>query len=127
MRPANDDQMLRRLFRALREENRRATPPFQRIWRKAVAAQERRRRPWRVPWFRVAGGVTAVGTILMVWLYLQPLSEQPPTAVTMIAFSDWRSPTTFLLDYPGQDLLGNISGLGKSAELYDLNTPTSKF
>lgn len=116
MQSEQEDERLRDLFHALRETERRITPPFSQIWRKAALLRERpprRRRIWAPA--AVSAGVATIA-MLVALIHLVLVSEDPSDDNATLA--QWRSPTAFLLTYPGQDLLERVPELDRSSRLY---------
>lgn len=110
-----DDADLRASFSRLREEERGRAPDFRRAW---AAARSRRRPRRRSPLLAVAASAAGLAALAGIfglavlgerWLASGPpgRATSPPTAL-----ADWRSPTDFLLETPGQDLLHTPQRLG---------------
>ena len=102
----DDDRDLAAAFSALRREEERRCPAFSEI---------RRRAPMRsqpiVPRRSLVAVAAAAGlalAFLAAWIGLRP----PRGPVPSIA--EWRSPTGFLLETPGLEILAAPSGLHRS-------------
>jgi hypothetical protein len=96
-----DDRDLAAAFSALRREEEDQCPPF--AVRRATPRLPRRR-------FAMTAAVTAglVLAFLATWLGLRTPREPVPS------LAEWRSPTDFLLDTPGREVLAAPSGLHRS-------------
>jgi hypothetical protein len=105
-----DAEDLRGLFSALRREVDLAPPEFSAVLRRAgVREAAGRRHRWLA--------VTACALLLLApLLWLVPgRHKHDPGGVSL---SEWRSPTDFLLQTPGQELLRDIPEIGqRSGEL----------
>lgn len=107
----NDDSTLQEHFASLRRAEEASTPGFE-----AVCSLPRRRRN-RGSWglaMAASGALAAVAVALTVTRY----PHQSPTigAATEAAapmLADWHSPTDFLLDAPGRELLHTIPDIGR--------------
>jgi len=107
----DDDRALREAFAQARREDTAQTPAFARVWEKARAPRMRRGRP--VLRLVLAGlGILALAAVLLRRPPASPL--EPPRAPSII---DWRSPTGFLLQTPGREVLGTPA-LGGGAPDY---------
>ncbi len=95
MHPNTDDNDLRALFDAMRQEEMQQAPTFEPFWGEAVARAEGRQR--RVAWMRYA-----VAAVLVVGLALSALLLLPPREAMSI--TEWRSPTAGLLPAPASML-----------------------
>jgi hypothetical protein len=105
----NHDQSpedIQQRFLALKREDERTSPAFDRIWQ-AAAARARPRAPRvRVFLLATAGALAACGVLAGIFVDRQ-LSQQPArnqvVASTTMVFQ-WESPTSVLLTAPGEDL-----------------------
>ena len=114
MAPENRDESIRKLFEELRAADRRLTPPFARVWQKAMALGIPPHRSIRV-WMPAATVAVAVAAIAIATLiYLAPLSRHRAADNTSLA--EWRSPTAYLLSYPGQEFYRDTSELNLPLE-----------
>lgn len=93
---SEDDQDLRQVFAAMREEERARTP----LWRVSSPP------PARSGMTRVAGWAAVAAAVLVAFLVSRPRPPQP----TIV---EWRSPTDFLLQTPGRELLAGYPVLGQ--------------
>ena len=88
MHPNTDDNDLRALFDAMRQEETRQAPAFEPLWDEAVARTARRRHG--VVWMRYAAvAALLVGLVLSAILLLRP--------PRVMSITEWRSPTQGLL------------------------------
>lgn len=116
MAPENRDERIRKLFEELRASDRRLTPPFPRVWQQAMALRARPHRPARV-WVPAAMAAVAVAAITIITLFhLVSSSRYRATDSTNLA--EWRSPTAYLLNYPGQEFYRDTSELNLPLEPY---------
>lgn len=89
------ERKLEQLFGYLRQEDERRAPPFSRVWAKAGASLQKKRRR-RLLVFRYAAVAAMVFIFLGSWFFYK--NERPVTTLESGgAFSEWRSPTTRLL------------------------------
>ena len=126
----NDDPTLQEHFACLRRAEEASTPGFE-----TVLSLPRRRR-YHGPWGLVRAAsvaLAAVSVTVMVALTVTrtaPYPHQSPTigaaadaAAPMLV--DWRSPTDFLLDAPGRELLHTIPDIGRYPSIrLDSHPPT---
>jgi hypothetical protein len=96
-----EDSRLKKRFANLREEDRITTPPFGRT---AAAPFARRRSVLKIALAAVP--VLAVAVILAI------RTHRPPAAVTQ-NLAGWSSPTAFLLETPGKQILNQTPRLGE--------------
>ena len=83
-----DDNDLRALFAALRQEEAQHTPAFNAIWGEVAARAERRQQ--RAAWMRyAAAAVLLVGLVFSAVFLLQPRAA--------LSITEWQSPTAGLL------------------------------
>ena len=104
MSAAGDDDRLRVRFRALADEEASSAPAFSRERIDAHRALARARRVWRTTSATIVVGIAAAVT-LVVW------PRTPPLEFDLTGVS-WYTPTDFLLDTPGSDLLRSIPTIG---------------
>jgi hypothetical protein len=99
---SDDDRDLRELFAGLKAEDRGHSPPFRR------PVRTERRRPWS-PRLAVAAAIVLIAVVL-TRPDAPPRNTSPqlvdPGAVT------WRSPTDFLLNTPGNELMRTVPTVG---------------
>lgn len=105
MTTEDDDRDLRERFGALRAEDERATPDFVRLSRRRASSPRRRALLW------AAVAAAALLTIVLFrprsdWLSQKSRDEGPSIAT-------WRSPTGFLLETPGRQLLQASPAVGR--------------
>ena len=101
----NEEPMLRDHFARLRRAEEASTPSFEQV----VGLPRRSDRG--MPGLAVTASVALVAlTVVMLWV---SHPHRPPSvhgAAPMLA--DWHSPTDFLLDTPGRELLHAIPDIG---------------
>jgi hypothetical protein len=100
---SREDSRLRTHFANLREEDRSATPPFGRT-AAAAAASSRRASSLRI--------ALAAMPILTIAVMLAVRSYRSTHLVTR-ELAVWSSPTAFLLETPGKQLLNQTPKLGE--------------
>jgi len=100
---SSEDSRIRKRFANVREEDRSAAPSFSRT-AAASAVSSRHRGPWRI--VLVAAPVLAIGAILAVQTRRSKTEAPHELAV-------WSSPTAFLLETPGKQLLNQTPRLGE--------------
>jgi hypothetical protein len=100
MAPENRDERIRKLFEELRATDRRLTPPFPRVWQRAVASRARPRRIVRL-WMPAAAAAAVAVVTLITLFHLVPSRHR---AADNLSLAEWRSPTASLLNTPGQEL-----------------------
>ena len=123
MGDSHDDD-LEKLFADLRAADQRDAPPFGSIYVAALANAHKRAAT--VAWRRTAT-VAAAAVILLAagseWLVLRSRDSRSPSrlsspASATVSLSEWRSPTAFLLNGPGDLLLKTVPIISaSSAEL----------
>jgi hypothetical protein len=112
---SDDDRDLRNRFARLRSEDRSHVPPFH----PPVAGNASRSR-WPI-------GIAIAAAIALVALVLTQRDPRPLVPVDL-SVAAWRSPTDFLLDTPGRDMLRRVPVLGSPDEWFppDLRTRAPK-
>jgi hypothetical protein len=117
-RPEQDSKIAT-AFSALRQDEEDQCPPFAEVLRRARA-----RSRWSTVRRRALVAATAmVGIAIIVlagWIGLR--RERPLEAIPSIV--EWQSPTGFLLETPGREVLAAPAGLGRS--VLDLASPTER-
>jgi hypothetical protein len=98
-----DDRDLHERFAELRRQDAAQAPEF------AALLQRRARRPRPPAFFRL---VIAVACVLVIAVALVRFHSRPP-AKPVPSLSEWRSPTDFLLQTPGRELLISVPRLGE--------------
>ncbi|HEX3552469.1 MAG TPA: hypothetical protein VIA62_04485 [Thermoanaerobaculia bacterium] len=125
MNRQDDDQELVAAFAALRREEREQCPPFAEVMRRDRSRSRRSespRRP-RQSWAAAAATLLVVLAVLAAWLGLRTPGARLPSGGAP-SLAEWRSPTDFLLETPGREIL-DPAGLDRS--LLDFNpTPPSQ-
>ncbi len=97
-----DDADLGRRFDALRLEDLQRVPPFPRAWTATRQSRPPRRR------IAAAVAAAAAAVVILVVARLPRASVQPPVPTAASSILEWRSPTDFLLNTPGQPLLATV-------------------
>jgi hypothetical protein len=97
-----DDQDLQERFAALRREDASRAPGFEALQRRRPPAV----RPWRAR--AVAAAALLVVATLLFKVYQRPASRPGPL------ITEWRSPTDFLLQTPGRELLQGVPTLARA-------------
>lgn len=99
---SENDRKLRELFAQLKEADRARTPSFR--------APATRAAPRRRPMVRVA----LAAAIVVVALVLARPDQTPRTTARLVDLgaTGWRSPTDFLLNTPGSELLRSVPAVG---------------
>jgi hypothetical protein len=110
MRPPRDDGELAAAFRALRREEEEQAPPFADVVRRGRSHSPRAGRFLAA---RPLGLAAALALAVMgVWIGLR--ARVPRPFVTAPSLAEWRSPTQFLLETPGREVLSAPAGWGRS-------------
>jgi hypothetical protein len=106
-----DDRELRAAFSELRREEQEHSPPFTEVVRRGRARSLRSRSPQRFHLRWAAVGL--VLAVLAAWLGLRtPGPKVPATQAPSLA--EWRSPTDFLLETSGREILADPARLDRS-------------
>jgi len=101
---SDSDDMLRRRFGVLRREEEEHAPEFGRLWHGRAHA----RRP-QTRWFMAAACVL-VALLAFLWIRsAQRHSEEKAVA----SITQWKTPTDFLLETPGRELLRTVPEIGQ--------------
>jgi hypothetical protein len=108
MRPPDPHSELGRLFSELRRADEASAPPFRRLLERARAARGAPSRPRLLPF--AALSVVIAAAALAVVLYRRP-ALQTASRERPVAVSQWRSPTDWLLQTPGSELLSELPEL----------------
>ncbi len=99
MRQPHDERDLRKRFAELRHEDIAQTPPFE---RPAPVARSHH-------WGRLAAAAAvAIITVTAVLWTIGSRAGQPPLLAVDLTRTVWESPTDFLLDTPGSELLRTV-------------------
>jgi len=99
---SQEDSRLRTHFANLREEDRSAAPPFDRT-AAAAAAFSHQWFPWRI----ALAAMPVLAIAVMIALLAHRSTDAVPRDLT-----SWSSPTGFLLETPGKELLNQMPKLG---------------
>lgn len=108
------DRELAAAFSALRREEQESLPPFADVVRRGRARARRSaapRRPRRL-WAAAAATVLVALAALAAWLGPRTPGQRSPAAEAS-SLAEWRSPTEFLLETPGREIL-DPAGLDQS-------------
>lgn len=112
---------LQRDFESLRDEDRVFTPPFESV---------RAARPAGARTHRLVAGLAAAAVLALtgVWLTQRPgidvQGADLAAALTSGPGAEWTSPTDFLLELPGSELLRTAPAVGASLRWNDSTSPT---
>jgi hypothetical protein len=107
----NDDRDVRELFARLKEEDRAHTPSFR--------MPTRKQRSWSPR--LVAAAVIAL--IAFVLARPDPPPQNVSRGVVRLDRSTWRSPTDFLLNTPGSELMRTVPTVGSPDSWGPINLP----
>jgi hypothetical protein len=120
----DEDLELREEFARLRREELATLPPFARTIAAARAKVGDRARPRR--WAFAIAAPLAAAAALALWLVASPETPQTagPTEVALGGtLESWDTPTDYLLDAPGTDLLDSLLDLDET-DLYEVELTT---
>ncbi|HEY2798277.1 MAG TPA: hypothetical protein VGK26_10355 [Thermoanaerobaculia bacterium] len=113
------DRELSRLFEAERRADESAAPDLG-----ALLARRPRRRisvGRRIAWALALASLVTLAILLVDVHKGAPRQVTPPAEVVQLA--DWESPTAFLLDNPGSELLTEIPNLASSPANENVSSP----
>ncbi len=117
-----DDRDLRDLFASLRAEEESSAPDLEDLLRR----QPVRGRSKSAGRLIAAGALLAAAIAAVVWL-LPEIEKPHGYRERPVAFiTQWKSPTDFLLDTPGRDLLQTVPSVGAEHEYEFAPHPTQK-
>ena len=107
-----DGRDLAAAFSALRREEQKEIPPFAEVVRRGRARfpQRESSRRFHLRWAVAAGLILAV---LAAWLGLRTSGPNVPAAPAP-SLAEWRSPTDFLLETSGREILADPARLDRS-------------
>lgn len=106
------DELIRRTFRELRDEDLRALPSFERTLARSSGRAAGRAANHRAAWLAGAVVLVLAGVGLIVaWDLVRrpPVQSVESTAARLV---DWRSPTERLLQTTGRDLTRELPRIG---------------
>jgi hypothetical protein len=105
----NGDQEFRERFAALRSEDSRRAPDFERTLRRSSSLPGR---------LTLSAGLCLLAAALVV-IVLPILHRAPPAPPrdAMLPLSNWRAPTDFLLNTSGRELLRTVPRIGAPSGL----------
>jgi hypothetical protein len=112
----DDDRELTAAFSALRREEQEQFPAFAEVVRRG-RARSRRSASSGHPRLLWAAAAAIVLAVLAAWLGLRLQAPAAPAP----SLAEWRSPTDFLLETPGQEILAAPTGWSRS--VLDLGSP----
>jgi hypothetical protein len=122
----SNDPDLRARFAALRRQDAARTPGFTQVLQRTRRAFITRTSVLAA----TACLLIAVIAVSLIWISQNRSPPAPPNAAPSLA--DWRAPTDFLLNIPGQVLLRTVPRIGEPSDmlrlrpdLYDI-TPTRR-
>jgi hypothetical protein len=100
-----DEEDLRALLRALREEDGRAEPEFRAMWDRAgrSALTERSRFGSSTRWVAVAAAILIAAALLLG--RAREFRTEQQSSLSTQTITTWQSPTAALLQPPARDLL----------------------
>jgi hypothetical protein len=105
-----NDQDLRDRFSELRKEEEAQAPEFARLL-KARAEQVRR---WSPAYVAATALSLAITIAAALWLVHGPWRTRQGMQAPVASITAWKSPTDFLLETPGSEMLRNMPELGVS-------------
>jgi hypothetical protein len=98
------DDMLRRRFAVLRQEEEGHAPEFGRLWHGRADARRRKTR-----WL-IAVAYTLIALLALFWIRS---AQRRPDDKTVASITEWKAPTDFLLETPGRELLRTVPQIGQ--------------
>jgi hypothetical protein len=98
------DDDLRDRFTVLRREVEQGVPKFASLWR------GRARVPLGMGRWLVAAGCALIVVVSILWLRS---AQRKAEDVSVASITDWNSPTEFLLETPGRELLRTVPEIGE--------------
>ena len=101
----DDDRELKDRFARLRHEDRSSVPTF-----RAPVVGRTARPAWLIP-IAVAAAIA-----LIVFVTARPDGSADPSLHVDLGAASWRSPTDFLLDTPGREMLRRVPAVGAPDE-----------
>jgi hypothetical protein len=102
----DDDRDLRERFGALRAQDARGAPDFARLSRLPA--------PPRSPRWGALAWVGAVALVVLAVVLFRPWSSRAPRQNQLVpSITTWKSPTDFLLETPGRQLLRASPAVGR--------------
>lgn len=111
-----DDQKLRESFKALRREDAAQTPDFASLLRRKATP----RRPRLILRFATPIAFIVVGIVAVALIRFY---SRPPAG--NLSITQWRSPTDFLLQTPGHELLESVPRVGQWPDGLLLSRPAA--
>jgi len=100
---SDSDDMLRRRFAVLRQEEEEHAPEFGRLWHGRTDARRRQTR-----WLMAVA--CALIALALVWLRS---AQRHPEERAVVSITEWKAPTDFLLETPAQELLRTVPEIGQ--------------
>lgn len=110
MHGESEEQKIKQLFSDLKREDERRAPTFASELAAARSRGESAGPPHLVAMIAATAAIMLLGLSLVV--YFQRLPKEPrQSAQLVITITQWKSPTAFLLEVPGNDLLKTVPQL----------------
>jgi hypothetical protein len=117
----SQDEDLRTRFAELRREEELRVPQFA-FPPPRLAGQDRR---WGTG--RLIAGAACVAALVAAALFLRFVPSQPArTGQPVATLTEWRSPTDFLLETPGRELLRSVPAIGVWQDYTGVSKPKQK-
>jgi hypothetical protein len=117
-----DDRDLATAFSAMRREEQEHSPTFAEVVRRGRARSRQSRSPQR---FRLRWAAAAlVLAVFATWLWRSPGPEIPAASASSLA--EWHSPTDFLLETSGKELLADPARLDRSLLDFSSTLPSQE-
>jgi hypothetical protein len=116
------DDDLRMRFAALRREEEMLAPAFE-LPRGDLAARGWR---WSAGTLMAAAVCAITITVAVVLLRLVPAAPRGSNSSPVASLSQWRSPTDFLLETPGREMLRSVPAIGVWQEPGKVSRPGKK-
>ena len=110
---SDSDDMLRRRFAVLRQEEEQHAPEFAGLWN-ACAATRRQGKARagvrrQVRWLAATACALAA---LLAFFWIRS-AQRRPEETTAASITEWKAPTDFLLETPGRELLRTVPEIGQ--------------
>ncbi len=112
----DEERAIRRAFAALREDDRRHTPNFDRLLSRP-ATSPRTRATGRRAILAAAVLVALVTVAGLWWLLPSAPMERAEEDATGVSLASWQAPTDVLLETPGRSLFVELPAVGGSGFL----------
>lgn len=110
-------------FRDLRRSEEDRIPPFAGVWEAAVVRAAHRCPPAVL--FRLATAAAILVFLAAPALWWWHRHKQTDRALTeAVSIAQWKSPTAFLMDTPGREMLRTVPRIGEG--FVDMNAPAGR-